>query len=160
MGTAEGSDFEGLDGRGIAVGLAEDLGVFPRFFGEQDDFAGVVEKAGGEALFGHRLIGGFRGGDALRDGGHADAVVPERGDMKGDGGFPVELREDVDGQGEGADGFDTDERDGLAEAGDAAVGSDEGGVGELENLGGHADVFRDDLFDAPERGHFRAQRGG
>lgn len=145
MGAAEAFAFGGGQvGGGLAEG-GEQFGVLAGPFSEQHEFPDLVEYARGGTFINDILGALLADGDALGEAGNGDPVFPQNSAIGG-GGI-LELGKDVHGENQSADQFGANEGDGLSGIGDGEAGAHEGRVGQLQDLGGHAGVFGDDVGD-------------
>jgi len=136
--------FDFGDGEVVVGGLSDGVGVGGVEAAGDDEHAAVVEEAGGEGFVGGGARGALVGGDEFGGGGGGVAVAPEVGGGEAAHAGVVELFEDACAEDEGLEGIDADVGDGLPRGIDLVAEADKGGVGEVEEFGGHADVFLDD----------------
>lgn len=149
VGGTKGFAFGIEQGDAFFAALFEDGGVFGgQIFGD-DEFANIMEYAGGKGLVGEvsavgELVVGNPAGEEAGLGG----VFPHFFEGKFGAFGLIEFGEKGDGKGEGLEGADAEELDGFFDGVDFAAEAEEGGVAEVKEFGGEGGVFAGDVGDA------------
>ena len=154
VGGIEMFAFDDVDGRLGGVRFREDGRVFLRQTVGQNNFADVVQHAGGEGLFGQVRVIEIVVEQAAAKDADLRGVIPDLFDGELRTLAFVERREQRRGQGERLDDTHAEQLHGFVHGKDFAAETEERGVGELQQLGGERGITRGDFGDA-----FRGGRG-
>jgi hypothetical protein len=155
---ADDATFEVGDVAAGEGGHFDDAGEGFGHDGVEGDLADVVEETADEGVGGVEFRAGFLG-EHFGGGGDGEGVFPEvlafeegGGGVRGFVGGVLEGFEDLDGEGEVADGFEAEEDDGLLDGSDGDADAGGGGAGEGKEFAGEGLVGGEELDDFLDAG--------